>query len=96
MLKLQSKEFHEVWWSDESHVEDLRSIAVDGFSILGTNAESAVPQITKLFHHPETSFQAARALTKIGVKGFAVLTNSVANPKDPYRGNAIWVLGEEA
>jgi len=92
--KLQAKEFREEWWSDESRVEDLRSLAIDGFEVLGTNAESAVPQLTKLFRNAETSFDAARALTKVGPKGFSVLTNALTNPKDPSRAAAIWWLRE--
>jgi len=90
----QAKEFREEWWSDESRVEDLRSLAIDGFEVLGTNAESAVPQLTKLFRNAETSFDAARALTKVGPKGFSVLTNARTNPKDPSRAAAIWWLRE--
>jgi HEAT repeat protein len=92
--KLQAKEFREKWWNDESRAEDLRSLAVDGFTVLGTNAESAVPGLTRLFRNVETSFDAARALTKVGPKGFAVLTNALGNPKDPARGAAIWWLRE--
>jgi N-acetylneuraminic acid mutarotase/HEAT repeat protein len=92
--KLQAKEFHEEWWSDASHVEDLRSLAIDGFEVLGTNAESAIPQLTKLFRNAETSFDAARALTKVGPKGLSVLTNALNNPNDPSRNAAIWWLRE--
>ena len=94
--KLQNKELQEEYRSKDSNVEDLRSLAVDGFSILGTNAASAVPQITKLFHNLETSFQAARALTKVGPEGFSVLTNALSDKKATFRGTAIWVIGEEA
>ena len=97
--KLQSKELQQAYSTEDARVdrvEDLRSLAVDGFSILETNAQSAVPQITKLFRNPETSFEAARALTKVGPEGFAVLTNSLNDPKDPFRGNAIWVIGQES
>ena len=97
--KLQCKELR-AWYQTEDaridRVEDLRNLAVDGFAVLGTNAESAVPQLTKLFRSAETSFEAARALTKVGPKGFSVLTNSLNDPSDPFRGAAIWVIGEEA
>jgi N-acetylneuraminic acid mutarotase/HEAT repeat protein len=92
--KLQAREFRQGWWSDDSHVDDLRSLAIEGFEVLGTNAESAVPQLTKLFHNAETSFEAARALTRVGPKGLSVLTNALNNPKDPSRGAAIWWLRE--
>src|SRR5205807_8185179 len=44
--KFQAKEFREEWWTDESRVEELRSLAKGGFEVLGTNAEAAVPQLT--------------------------------------------------
>lgn len=92
--KLEAKEFREQWWKDESRVEDLRSLAINGFEVLSTNAESAVPQLTKLFRNDEVSFDAARALTKVGPKGISVLTNALNNPKDPSRAAAIWWLRE--
>ena len=80
----------------EADLEDLRRLAVDGFEALGTNAESAVPELTKVFsHHDETMFQTIRALIKVGPKGFLVLTNEMKNPDSSVRNNLILVLGEE-
>lgn len=96
VLKLQSKELQEEYnYNKDAKVEDLRSLAVDGFAILGTNAESAVPQLDKLFHDSETRFQAIRALTKVGPAGFSVLTNALADKDSAVRNNLIWVIGEE-
>jgi HEAT repeat protein len=95
VTKLQSKQLREDSRSENFDVEDLRSLAVDGFAILGTNAEYAVSQITRLFHNPETRLQAGRALTKIGPSGFAVLTNALSDKDGEVRNNVVWVLGEE-
>ncbi len=62
--------------------ETLRSLAVDGFAILGTNAEPALPQVIKLFHKGDTCFEAAQVLSEIGPKGFAVLTNAIDNESE--------------
>ena len=94
--QLQSPELREWYSRDEAHIEDLRSLAVDGLSILGTNAEPAIPRISALFRSfSEPSFQAARALTKVGPKGFEALTNAVNDSPENVRNNLIWALGEE-
>jgi N-acetylneuraminic acid mutarotase/HEAT repeat protein len=92
--KLAAEELHNDWWRDEAHVGDLRDLAIAGFEVLGTNAESAVPELTKLFHQADTSYDAARALTKVGPKGVEVLTRAINNPNDPHRNAAIWWLRE--
>ena len=55
----------------------LRGLGVDGFRMLGTNAASAVGEITRLFYEAETRQQAASVLSFIGPKGFSVLTNAI-------------------
>jgi len=77
--------------------ESLRKLGVDGFAILGTNAECAVPQIAKVFdeHDNETAFQAARALSKVGPKGFSVLTNAINDPDAGVRDVVLQVIGAE-
>jgi hypothetical protein len=89
--KLKSKEFKELYGQQEA--EDIRYIAVNGFAILGTNAESAVPQITKLLHDPETCSEAAQVLTRVGPKGFSVLTNAI-NDEDLV-GVVVLALGQK-
>jgi hypothetical protein len=96
LAKLKSEELKQEFTNKSANLEDLRSLAVDGFAILGTNAESAVPQLTKMFNRrDETLFQTIRALTKVGPKGMYVLTNSMNNSDERVRNNLIWVLGEE-
>ena len=80
--KLKSKAFREKFHNKNVPTEDLRDTAVQGFGILGTNAMSAIPQISKLLQKPETSYSAAEALTDLGPEGFAVLTNTMNNNKE--------------
>jgi HEAT repeat protein len=76
--------------------EAVRGMAVDGFGILGTNAEPAIPQLTKLLHgDPDCQLDVTRALIRVGPKGFAVLTNILNDPRDGTRNTLIWVIGEE-
>ena len=89
--KLKSKAFKELYGQQEA--EDIRYIAVDGFAILGTNAESAVPQLSKLLHDPETCSEAAQVLTQVGPKGFSVLTNAI-NDEDLV-GVVVLALGQK-
>lgn len=92
--KLQNKEL-QGYISEDADLDGLRSLAVDGFAALGTNAEPAIPQLTKMFNDDEIRLQAARALTKIGPKGFMVLTNAIAHGNSATRNNLIWAIAEE-
>jgi hypothetical protein len=76
--KFESKGFESILLlSPQDAAEVLRGIGKRGFGILGTNAESAVPQLTKLLHNERTSFEAAKVLAGVGPRGFSVLTNAV-------------------
>ena len=76
--KLKSKDFQKAAGNKDIPTEVFRGLAVDGFGILGTNAEPAIPQLTKLLHEsPECRPEVASALAQIGSKGFAVLTNAM-------------------
>lgn len=91
--KLKSEELKKGFFGQQAAAEDIRYIAVDGFAILGTNAESAVPQLAKLLHDPETCSEAARVLTQVGPKGFSVLTNAI-NDEDLV-GVVVLALGQK-
>ncbi len=78
--KLESKELKQGFKGQYADVDDLRSLAVSGFGVLGTNAEPAIPQLTRMLHDPETQFQAACVLTGTGPKGFAIITNAMNDP----------------
>jgi len=94
LWKLKSKALKRQMRGDLNS-DDLTDFAVDGFGVLGTNAESAVPKIAKLLHNGQiTSISPAlRALAEIGPKGIAVVTNTLSDPDDTLRGVAIWVVG---
>ena len=90
--KLKSEELHKDFRGQYADVGDLRNMAVDGFKVLGTNAESAVPKLIKLFRDPETCEEAARVLTQVGPKGFFVVTNAL-NDED-LAGVVVLALGQ--
>ena len=92
VAKLKSQDFkYLLKLPSPSGVEVIRGIAKSGFSILGTNAEPAVPELTKLLHREDTCMDAASVLAGVGPKGFAVLTNSF-NDRNLV-GAVVWALG---
>jgi hypothetical protein len=95
LSKLHNKDLTAYFKWDEnpdSRAKNLRKLALDGFSILGTNAESAAPQITKTLSYSD---EAARALTMIGPKGFSALTNALNDSNSSVRDAIIRALGKE-
>ncbi len=56
---------------------DLQDMAMQGFRVLGTNAEPAVPKLAKLLHGEETAESAGQVLLGTGPKGLSVLTNAM-------------------
>jgi hypothetical protein len=92
--KLKSKEFQKAAGNEKVPTEVFRGLAVDGFGILGTNAEPAIPQLTKLLYgSPECRPQVASALVQIGPKGFAVLTNAMND--DNLVGVLVQTIGQQ-
>jgi hypothetical protein len=76
--KLKSKDFQKAAGNERVPADVFRGLAVDGFGILGTNAEPAIPQLTRLLYaSPECRPEVACALVQIGPNGFAVLTNAM-------------------
>jgi hypothetical protein len=61
LSSLKAREFQALLGYEKLDLNDIRKIAVDGFAILGTNGESATPQLSNLLHDPELCEQAARA-----------------------------------
>jgi HEAT repeats/Galactose oxidase, central domain len=92
LAKLKSQELQQAYHDKRLDLDDVRNLAVEGFAILGTNAESAIPQITKLFHDEDICLEAARALTRVGPKGFVALTNAM-NDED-LAGAVVYALGQ--
>jgi hypothetical protein len=92
--KLKSKDFQKAAGNKDIPTEVFRGLAVDGFGILGTNAEPAIPQLTKLLYgSPECRSEVACALVQIGSKGFAVLTNAMNN--DDLVGVLVQTIGQK-
>jgi hypothetical protein len=92
--KLKSKDFQKAAGNKDIPTEVFRGLAVDGFGILGTNAEPAIPQLTKLLYgSPECQSEVACALVQIGPKGFAVLTNAMKN--DALVGVLVQTIGQK-
>ena len=96
LWKLKSREFRKMFRDRDTNIDDLTDVAVDGFGILGTNAASAVPQITKMFHNVETCSAAAQALANLGPESIAALTNGLSDEDAGIRGMSIWAIGEKA
>lgn len=95
LSKLHNKDLTAyVKWDENpySRAKSLRELGLNGFSILGTNAESAVPQIIKTLSYSD---EAARALTLIGPKGFSALTNALNDSNSSVRDAIIRALGKE-
>ena len=94
LSKLHNKDITAyVKWDENpySRAKSLRELGLNGFSILGTNAESAVPQIIKAMSYSD---EAARALTMIGPKGFSALTNALNDSNSSVRDAIIRALGK--
>ena len=96
LSKLHNKELTAWFKHDEnpySSAKDLRKLALSGFSILGTNAECAVPQIAGKLAY---SVEAPRALLAVGPKGFSALTNALNGSDDQVRDEVIQALTAES
>jgi hypothetical protein len=93
LSKLHNNELT-AWFKYEENIssscKNLRKLGLNGFSILGTNAECAVPQITKILYSDE----APRALLAVGPKGFSALTNALNDPNAGIRDIVIRALGK--
>jgi len=77
---------------DGFQISELTDLAIKGFTILGTNAEPAVPQMAKLMDNDETVLQATEALALVGPKGFSVLTNALVSDNPSKRACAASAL----
>jgi hypothetical protein len=95
LSKLHNKDLT-AWYKYEenpfSAAENVRKLALEGFSVLGTNAEFAVPQILKVL---ALSDEAAHALIVVGPRGFSALTNEINDPNAGVRDTVIRAIGKE-
>ncbi len=67
--------------------------AFDGFTILGTNAESALPALSNLLTPGADNLPLAWAIANIGPKGIAVLTNMLYREPAVRRSDIALALG---
>ena len=92
--KLKSKDFQKAAGNKDIPTEVFRGLAVDGFGILGTNADPAIPQLKRLlYNNPECRPEVSCALVQIGPNGFAVLTNAMSN--DDLVGVLVQTIGQK-
>jgi hypothetical protein len=67
--------------------------AFDGFTILGTNAEPALPALSNLLFQGREHLQLTWAIANIGPKGIALLTNALDRQPPSRRNDAALALG---
>ena len=73
--------------------ERKNSAACDGFAILGTNAEPALPAMSNLLFQGTEHMQLTSAISSIGSKGMAVLTNALVRTRAHSFNTAALALG---
>lgn len=96
LSRLKSKGFQEMYHNRNVPTGDLQDTAAQGLGILGTNAISTIPQLSKLFGRVETCKHAALVLAGLGPDGYAVLTNGLHNSNADIRGVTLWTIGERS
>ena len=67
--------------------------AFDGFTILGTNAEPALPALSNLLFQGREQLPLTCAIANIGPKGIALLTNALDRQAPSRRNDAALALG---
>ena len=73
--------------------ERQRVAAFDGFTMLGTNAESALPALSNLLFHGRDDLELTWAVANIGPKGIALLTNALDSRPPSRRDDVALALG---
>jgi hypothetical protein len=85
------------WLGDEAaRRADYGSL---GIWILGTNATTAIPELTAMMKGATNSFSVSRAiftLSQVGEPAIPVLLSALADQTQPYRQNIVWNLGRLA
>jgi hypothetical protein len=73
--------------------------AMLGFGILGTNAQSVIPELEVMMRDKSAPNRAGRAifaLSGLGIQALPSLTNALADPQQLYRNRLIFALGFNA
>jgi hypothetical protein len=76
-----------------SPAKDCHTAARDGFTILGTNAEPALPALSNLLFTGEADFPLTSAIAGIGPRGIALLTTTLARQPRRSRDESALALG---
>ncbi len=80
----------------QSERERLAAATMNAFEVLGSNAASSIPELTRLMNDPlapETAVRATRALGLSGTNALPALLGVVDNPTHPCRVVALESLG---
>lgn len=83
----------------EGAAQERASVSIFGFRILGTNALSAISELTVLMsdtNSPGASKRAVLALSGLGVEGFEALVSTFSDPHKPNRFRIIFSLRTSA
>ena len=76
-------------------VDRQHAAAFEGFSILGTNAEPALPALSNMLFHGDPDLELTWAIANIGPKGIALLTSALARTNADRRNDIALALGLE-
>jgi HEAT repeat protein len=79
--------------SSRDLAERENAAAFDGFTILGTNAEPALPALSNLLFQGRSHLQLTWAIANIGPMGMALLTNTLTWTNAEVRNSAALALG---
>jgi hypothetical protein len=80
-------------WS--SRCERWQIAAFEGFSLLSTNAEPALPALSNLLYTTEPSLPLTWAIASVGPKGVSVLTNALLSTNGALHDDCALALGLE-
>jgi len=80
---------------DSRNFAERKNVAAfDGFTILGTNAEPALPALSNLLFRADGQLPLTWAIANVGPKGIALLTNALTRAKTyPQRAEVALALG---
>jgi hypothetical protein len=80
-------------YHSRNFAERQNAAAFDGFTILGTNAEPALPALSNLLSQGREQLELTLAISNIGPKGIALLTNALDHQAPSRRNYAALALG---
>jgi len=94
-LSVKHSSFHKLLtelWSKQSIIPskrksdwEIRSEAAVGIILLGNQAKSALPELTRLAQDPDMTMDVAPVLSRLGADGYCALTNCFTNTNAKVR-----------